>query len=193
MASRLNLLFQAAPRQYLERTVLFTHELTTPDALAAMRHRLTHHIDLQPLGTRSSAQVLTALHLYADTPLTSYFAVPGTSILIPRNDPPFRFVFLPEFSRCRLLVRAEGEDWLKLQVEEGLAGRMLPAEAQKDSPYLDSFAYWDYMTNYSVGQVQATAVLVKEPSQPWIIFMQHITGNKGQEVVSNLFWRSLRY
>jgi hypothetical protein len=193
MASRLNLLFQAAPRQYLERTVLFTHELTRPDALAAMRHRLTHHIDLQPMGTRSSAQVLAALHLYTDTPLTSYFAVPGTSVLIPRNDSPFRFVFLPEFSRCRLLLRAEGDDWLKLQVEEGLAGRMPPAEAQKDSPYLDSFAYWDHTTGHLVGRIGATAVLVKEPNQPWTVFMQQIAGNPGQEVVGNLFSRPLRY
>ena len=193
MASRLNLLFQAAPRQYLERTVLFTHELTTPDALARMRHRLTHHIDLQPVGIRSSAQVLAGLHLYSDAPLTSYFVVPGTSIFIPRQDSPFRFVFLPEFSRCRLLVRAEGDSWLKLQLEEGLAGRMPPAEAQPNSPYLDSFAYWDYATAHGGSRTGATAVLVKEPNQPWTVFMQQITGSGGQEVVGNLFSRPLRY
>lgn len=193
MASRLNLLFQAAPRQYLERTVLFTHELTSPQALALMRHRLTHHIDLQPQGIRSSAQILAALHQYADTPLTSYFVVPGVSTLIPRGDSPFRFVFLPEFSRCRLLVRAEGDDWLRLQIEEGLAGRLPPVEAQPDSPYLDSFGYWDHTTGSMAGRLQATTVLVKEPGQPWTVFMQQITGNPGQEVVSNLFSRQLRY
>lgn len=193
MASRLNLLFQAAPRQYLERTVLFTHNLTSPETLAIMRHRLTHHIDLQPVGIRSSVQVLTALHQYTDTPLVSYSVLPGTSVLIPRGDSPFRFVFLPEFSRCRLLVRAEGDDWLKLQVEEGLAGRMPPAEAAKDSPYVDSFAYWDYTTGHLVGRISATTVLVKESGQPWTVFMQQITGNAGQEVVGNLFSRPLRY
>ncbi|MBV9154973.1 MAG: hypothetical protein JO097_01835 [Acidobacteriaceae bacterium] len=193
MASRLNLLFETAPKQFLEKTVLFTDELTSPESTALMRNRIAHCIDLQPLKGRATAQVLSGVHLYSDTPLTSYFTPPGGSALIPKDDPPYRFVFFPEFSRSRLLVRREGDGWLRLQCEEGLAGSMPAPESQPDSPYLDSFAYWDYTTGHLVGRVRATAVLVKEPNQPWTIFMQQIVGTPGFEVVRSLFSRSLRY
>ncbi len=193
MASRLNLLFQTAPKQFLERTVLFTDELTSPESAALMRNRTAHHIDLQPLKNRATAQVLSGLHLYSDTPLTSYFAPRGGSILIPKHDPPYRFVFFPEFSRSRLLLRAEGDAWLRVQCEEGVAGPMPAPESQPDSPYLDSFAYWDYTTGHLVGRIRATAVLVKDQDQPWTIFMQQIVGTPGFEVVRSLFSRTLRY
>jgi hypothetical protein len=193
MASRLNHLFQTAPKQFLEKTVLFTGELATSESLALTRNRIAHHIDLEPLDQRVNARVLTGLHLYSDTPLTSYFVPPGNSILIPRRDPPYRFVFFPEFSRCRLLLRAEGEDWLRVQLEEGLASAVPAAESQKNSPYLDSFAYWDYTTGDLVGTIRATAVLAKERDQPWTIYMQQIVGSLGHEVVRCLFSRPLRY
>lgn len=193
MATRLNLRFQAAPRQFLEKTVLLTDELTVPETAALMRNRIAHHIDLQPLKERAMARVLAGLHLYSDTPLTSYFVPGGGFALIPKNDPPYKFVFFPEFSRCRLLLRREGHDWLRIECEEGLAGPMPAPESQPDSPYLDSFAYWDYTNGPLVGRICATAVLCKERDQPWTIFMQQIVGTPGFEVVRLLFSRPLRY
>jgi hypothetical protein len=181
MASRLNLLFQAAPRQFLERTVLFTDELVTP------RNRIAHHIDIQPLKERATARVLAGLHLYSDTPLTSYVVAPGEPALVPKDNPPYRFVFVPEFTQCRLLLRAEGADCLRLDCEAKLGGPVPAAES------LDSFAYWDYTGGDLVGAIRATAVLVKEPGQPWTIFMQQIVGTPGHEVVRRLFSRPLRY
>jgi hypothetical protein len=181
MASRLNLLFHAAPKQFLERTVLFTHELTAP------RNRITHHVDIQPLEKRAIARMLEGLHLYTDTPLASYFVPPGEPVLIPKVNPPYRFVFMPEFTCCRLLIRPEGPDWLRVECETGLIGPMPPAET------LDSFAYWDYTSGDLVGAIRATAVLVKEPNAPWTMFMQQIVGTPGHEVVRQLFSRPLRY
>lgn len=193
MACRLNLLFQSAPKQFLQKTVLFTDELTAPASLKLMRNRIAHHIDIQPLKDRATARVLAGLHLYSDAPLGSYFLFPGAVVLIPKHDPPYRFVFLPEFSRCRLLLRGEGDEWLRLEYEENLAGPMAPAEADRNSRYLDSFAYWDYTTGDLVGRIRATAVLVKEPDQPWTVFMQQIVGTPGHEVVRTVFSRPLRY
>lgn len=193
MASRLNLLFQTAPRQFLEKTVLFTDELGTAESLALTRNRIAHHIDLTPLNVRAIARVLTGLHLYSDTPLTSYFVQPGSSALIAKKDPPYRFAFLSEFTCCRLLVRTDGDDWLRLQVEEGLAGSMPAPESQPESPYIDSFAYWDYTAGHLVGHIRATAVLVKEQDRPWTVYMQQIVGTAGHEVVRKLFSKTLRY
>src|SRR5215472_13112123 len=105
MASRLNLRFRSAPRQFLERTVLFTDELSSPSSLSLTRDKIAHHLDLQPLGERATARILTGLHEYSDAPLTSYFVRPGVPILIPKADPPYRFVFFPEFNDCRILLR----------------------------------------------------------------------------------------
>ncbi len=173
--------------------MLFTDQLTSPEAMALLRGRTANHIDLQPLQTRAIAKVLPNLHQYQDSPLTSYFVAPGSFALIPKDDPPFRFVFFPEFGGCRLLVKAEGEGWLRLSVEEGLSGRVPPAETQRDSPYVDSFAYWDYTGGILVGRIRATAVLVKEPGQPWSVYMQQIVGTPGFEVVRSLFTKTLRY
>jgi hypothetical protein len=193
MASRLNLLFQTAPKQFLEKTVLLSDELTSAEAQELMRNRIAHYIDIQPLQERTTARVLAGLHLYSDTPLRSYFVSPGRVTIIQKNDPPYRFVFLPEFNHCRLLIRAEGDEWLRLECEEGLAGPVLPRELEKDSPYLDSFAYWDYTRGELVGRIRATAVLVKEQNQPWTVLMQQIVGTPGHEVVRSVFSRTLRY
>ncbi|HEY3939074.1 MAG TPA: hypothetical protein VGL97_16705 [Bryobacteraceae bacterium] len=188
MASRLNLLFQTAPRQYLEKTVLFTDELIPTD------HRIAHNIDIQPLKERSTARLLPALHLYSDAHLVSYFVPPGGSILIPKHDPPQRFVFLPEFTCSRLLLKAEGENWLRLYCEQGFVGPVLAPGSQ----YVDSFSYWDHtysdqISGHLVGVIRATAVLVKEQDQPWTVLMQQIVGTAGFEVVRKTFSRALRY
>ena len=192
MSARLNLLFQTAPQQFLEKTVLFTDELTSPESMALMRNRIAHHLDLQPLKECATTRVLSGLHLYSDAPLTSYFVPPGGSIPIPKNDPPYRFVFFPEFTSSRLLLRAD-EDWLRLQCEQDLAGPIPAPESQPDSPYLDSFAYWDYTTGHLVGRIRATALLIKQPEKPWTMFMQQIVGTPGFEVVRSLLSRALRY
>ena len=189
MASRLNLRFQTAPRQFLEKTVLFSDELTSPEATALMRHRIAHHIDIQPLKERSTARVLSSLHLYADTPLTAYFVPPSGSTIIAREEPPYRFVFFPEFNGARLLVRTEGENWLRLDCEQNLGGRV----PEPESPYCDSFAYWDHTGGDLVGRIRATLVLVKETGHPWSAIMQQIVGTPGFEVVRRVFARRLRY
>jgi hypothetical protein len=193
MASRLNLLFQNAPKQFLERTVLFTDELTSPESTALMRHKQMHHVDLQPLQTRSSARVLPNINAYADMPLTSYFVPAAGYALIPKEEPPARFIFLPEFVGCRLLVRPEETTLLRIECEQGLNGSLPPIESQKDSHYVDSFAYWDYTRGHLVGRIRATAVLVKEPGEPWTVYMQQIVGTPGFEIVRSLFSRPLRY
>jgi hypothetical protein len=137
MASRLNLLFQIAPRQFLERTVLFSDGLTSPESSVLLRHRIAHHIDLEPVQTRCSARVLPNINSYADAPLASYFVPPAGSVLIPREDPPCRFVFFPEFVGCRLLVRPEEAAWLRIDCEQGLGGAMPAAESQKGSVFVD--------------------------------------------------------
>lgn len=193
MASRLNLLFQNAPKQFLERTVLFTDELTSPESKALMQHKQVHHIDLEPVQTRSSARVLSNINAYTDLPLTSYFVPPSGYALIPREDPPCRFVFFPEFVGCRLLVRPEETTWLRVECEQGLSGSVPPAESQQDSRYIDSFAYWDYTRGHLVGRIRATTVLAKEPGEPWTVYMQQIVGTAGFELVRELHWRKLRY
>ncbi len=193
MASRLNLLFQTAPKQFLERTVLFTNELTSPESTALTQHRQVHFIDVQPIDTRTAARVLPNINAYSDLPLASYFIPPAGSALVPTENPPCRFVFLPEFVGCRILVRREGTGWLRFDCEVGLTGRVPPAESQKDSVYLDSFAYWDHTYGHLVGRIRATTVLVKETGEPWTIYMQQIVGTPGFEVVRQLISRKLRY
>lgn len=193
MASRLNLLFQIAPKQFLERTVLFTDELTSPESESSTRHRQVHNIDLEPVQTRCSAKILPNINAYSDTPLTSYFVPPSGFALIPKENPPHRFVFLPEFVGCRLLVQREEADWLRLHCEQGLAGVVPPAESRQGSKYVDSFAYWDYTYGQLVGRIRATAVLVKDPGEPWTVYMQQIVGTPGFEVVRQLVSRKLSY
>ena len=194
MGSRLNQLFQTAPKQFLERTVLLTDEFGSPESTALLRHKQVHCIDIVPLDDRrASGRILPSVNAYADMPLLSYFVAPATFALIPKEDPPCRFVFLPEFVESRLLLRAEGSDWLRLECERGLAGAMPAPESQPNSQYLDSFAYWDYTRGHLVGRIRATAVLVKEPDESWTMYMQQIVGTPGYEVVRQLFWRRLHY
>jgi hypothetical protein len=193
MACRLNLLFATAPQQFMERTVLFTDELTSPGAVALMRDRIAHHFDLQPANNRATAQVLAGQHLYRDTPLAGYFLPPRGSTVIPKDDSPYRFVFLPEFTCCRLMVRPEGDDWLRLELEQGLMSPVPPIEAELGSRYIDSFSYWDYTSGHLVGKIRATAVLLKEQGLPWTILMQQIVGTPGFEQARMLTTRALRY
>ncbi len=193
MACRLNLLFQSAPRQFLERTVLFTDELASPASLSLTRNRIAHHLDIQPLNERATTRVLSGLHQYTDAPLTSYFIPPGVSILIPREDPPYRFVFVPEFNSSRILLSAESGALLRVECERNLSGPMPAPELAPGSRYLDSFAYWDHSGGDLVGRIRATAVLAKEPGKPWTIFMQQIVGTPGLELVRRLETRPLRY
>jgi|GEM_PF-5437735 len=183
MASRLNHLFQIAPGAFLERIVLFMDGLNTPAATTRMRDKITHFIDLESAGRNARARVLAGHHLYQDAPMLSYFVPPTGFTLIPREDPPHQLVFLPEFTRCRLLISADGTDWLRLQLEENLNSKVPPP----DSKYLDSFAYWDQTGNDLIGVVRATAILVKQAGQPWTIIMQQIVGNAGHEVVRQTF------
>lgn len=192
MASRLNLLFSAAPQQFLERTVLFCDRLTSEESLSVMRNKLTHFIDFEPLQLSANARVLAGLHEYQDTPLASYFVPPAGTLLLPKNNSPHRFVFMPEFSSARLLVATDGE-LLKLSVEQNLSGVMPAPEKSAGSRYVDSFAYWDHIGNDLVGRVRGTAVLVKDSDEPWTVYMQLIIGIPGHEQVRRLFYRPLNY
>ncbi|SRR5579884_20869 len=193
MASRLNLLFQTAPKQFMERMVLFTHGLTSPESAALTWGKQVHHLDIEPVATRSSVRVLPNINAYADMPLESYFVPAAGFALVPKEDPPCRFVFFPEFAGCRLLVQSKEAGWLRIECETGLGGAMPAPESQKDSRYVDSFAYWDYTRGHLVGRIRATTVLVKDPGEPWTVYMQQIVGTPGHEVVRELHWRRLRY
>ena len=193
MASRLNLLFQTAPKQFLERTVLFTDELMSPESDALLRHKQVHFFDIQALQTRTVARVLKTISEYTVMPLAGYYVPPSGIALIPRDEPPHRFVFFPEFVGCRLMISPEGDDWLKVECEQGLVGSMPAPEKQKDTRCLDSFAYWDHTHGHLVGRIRATTVLVKEPGGPWTAYMQQIVGTAGFEVVRQLYSKTLRY
>jgi hypothetical protein len=193
LASRLNLLFQTAPQKLLERTVLFTDELTSPDSAALLHNKQVHYMDIAPLDRRAIVRVLPNVSAYQDLPLLSYYVPPGGFALIPKEDPPCRFVFLPEFVGGRLLVQPDGDDWLRLECEQGLVGEMPAPESQNDSRYVDSFAYWTYTKGHLVGRIRATAVVMKEPSEPWTVYMQQIVGSMGFEVVRQLFSKKLQY
>ena len=144
MASRLNIRFVSAPKQFLERTVVFSDGLLSAESSALSRNRLTHFFDFEPLKERTMLRVLAGQHLYEnDTHVTGYFVKPGASTMVPRGDTPHPFVFLSEFTCCRLLVRKDGDDWLRLEMEDNLVGRVPAAESGSDSPYTDSLAYWD--------------------------------------------------
>jgi hypothetical protein len=186
MAFRLNHLFQTAPEAVLARTVIFMDGINP----AQMRHKLTHLIDLEPIGKHARARVLTGMHQYQqDSPLQSYYVVPGCATTVPRQNPPCRFVFLPDFTRCRLLISAEGDEgqYLRLDLEENLNGTMPPP----DPKYLDCFAYWDHTNGPLLGIVRGTAVLYKQPDKPWAITMQQIVGIPGDEMVRMVFTRDL--
>ena len=98
MALRLNHLFQTGPIQFLQRTVLFVDGLTSPESTQLMRNKIVHCIDLEPTGQhlQTRARVLPGQHLYQDAPLVSYFVPLAGMCVIPREDPPLNFVFLPE-------------------------------------------------------------------------------------------------
>jgi hypothetical protein len=185
MAFRLNHLFQTAPLNVLARTVIFVDRLHG----AHMRNKLTHFIDLEPTGKHARARVLAGMHEYQqDAPLQSYFVAPGTTTLVPREDPPYRFIFLPEFTNCRLLVSAHGDhgQYLRLQLEENMVGSV-PAPGEG----FNSFAYWDHTTGLLVGVVRGTAVVYKQPGEPWTITMQQIIGIPGDELVRQVFTHQL--
>ena len=109
--------------------------------------------------------------------------------LIPRENPPLRFVFMPEFSGCRLLVSSDGTGSLRLQIEQNLFG-VIPAP--DPAIYADSFAYWDHTGGQLVGVVRATAILVWQPEELWTIYMQQIVGTAGHELVRQTFSRRLK-
>jgi hypothetical protein len=187
MAFRLNHLFQTAPEAVLARTVIFMDGINP----ALMRNKLTHLIDLEPVGKHARARVLSGMHQYEqDSPLQSYYVVPGVVTVVPREDPPYRFVFLPEFTRCRLLISVDGDagQYLRLDLEENLNGTMPPPEAK----FIDSFAYWDHTNGPLLGIVRGTAILYKQPDKPWTITMQQIVGIPGDELVRTTFTRVLQ-
>jgi len=192
MSSRLNQLFQVAPASYLERTVLFTDSLSSHETLALTANRLVHHVDIEPINTRSRVRVLTALHQYSDVPMVSYVVPLVGFALVPKSDPPHDLVFLPEFTCCRLLVRSDG-DWLRLSVDRDLHRMLPPPEAEADSPFCDSVNYWEFIAGDLVGSIRGTAVLAKEPDKQWRFLMQQIVGAAGHEVVRSTFSRDLRY
>jgi len=195
MASRLNQLFQVAPQSYLERTVLFSNDLASFESRSIIANRLIHHVDIEPVNTRSRARLLTSLHQYAqcgDMPMVSYVVPYEGVALVPKEGSPHTLVFLPEFTCCRLLVQ-DDVSWLRLSLEHELT-RMLPSpEEEADSRFCDSINYWEYVTDDLVGSVRGTAVLFKEPNRPWRFAMQQIVGPGGAEVVRKVFSRDLRY
>lgn len=193
MAMRLNQLFQMAPDSYLERTVLFSDALGSPEASAITANCLLAHVDIEPVNTRSKARVLASIHQYLDTPMPSYLVPLTGSILVPVEQTPQRTVFMPEFSCSRLLVQRDGETWLRLSIEQGLHGLLPPPEKEAGSALCDSVNYWEFVTDDLVGRIRATAILFKEDDKPWRFIMQQIAGAPGAEVVRKTWTRELHY
>jgi len=195
MASRLNQLFKVAPQSYLERTVLFSSELSTFESRAISANKLLHHVDIEPVNTRSRARLFPSLHQYAqcnDVPMVSYFVPYQGVALVPKEQTPHTLVFMPEFTCCRLLVQDDGS-WLRLSLEHDLIRMLPPPEEENDSRFCDSINYWEFVTDDLVGSVRGTAVLFKEAERPWRFAMQQIVGPAGAEVVRKVFARDLRY
>jgi hypothetical protein len=195
VANRLNQLFQINPQTYLERTVLFSNGLLSPESQAIMANRLFHHVDIEPLNIRSRARLLPNLHQYfqlGDVPMVSYVVPTEGVALISKNDGQNDLVFIPEFTCCRLLVE-DDEGLLRLSVDRGLVAMSTPPEQEPDSRYCDSINYWEYVTDDLVGVIRGTAILFKSPDQPWRFAMQQIVGATGHEVVRTVFSRDLRY
>ena len=170
----------------MERTVIFVNQLDSPK----MRGKITHYIDLEPTGRHVQARALEGIHQYkADAPLVSYF-VPGAQVaLVKKDNPPHRFVFLPEFTNCRLTITADGTEYLRLQIEQGIHGAVPPPESHPNRQVLDCFSYWDYTKNDAIGVVRGTAVLFQQPGERWHVVMQQIVGIPGNELVRQIFMR----
>ncbi len=194
MASRLNQLFQINPASYLERTVLLSNDLLSPESQDIMANRLIHHVDIEPVNTRSRARLLPNLHQYfqlSDVPMVSYVVPIEGTAQISKTDPQNDLVFIPEFTCCRLLVQ-DDEGLLRLSVDRGLLS-MSPPPEQEHSKYCDSINYFEYLTDDLVGSIRGTAVLFKQPDTRWRFAMQLIVGSAGHEVVHTVFSRDLRY
>lgn len=195
MASRLNQLFLIAPESYLQRTVLFSHDLGTPESFGKMANKLLHHVDIDPLNIRSRARLLNSIHEYfqhSDVPMISYVVPLEGIALVPKEPSPHPLVFLPEFTCCRLLVQDDG-DWLRLSLNREMIQMETPPETEPGSRFCDSINYWEFVEDDLVGIIRGTAVLFKEPQQPWRFAMQQIVGPPGAEVVRKVFARDLRY
>ena len=87
------------------------------------------------------------------------------------------------------MIGSDGPDLLRLQVEENLSGVVPPPDPTK---YLDYVAYWDHIHGELVGVIRGTAILHKQPGEPWMITMQQIVGSAGHEVVRQSFSRPLK-
>ena len=193
MASRLNHLFQIAPESYLQRTVLFSNELLSPESYQIMEGRTVHSVDIEQVNTRNTRlRLLSSFHQYADQPMFSYVVPVEGIVMAPKNDPPQRLVFIPEFTCCRLLVQ-DDQALLRFSVDRDLVKMTTPPEQELDSRFCDSINYWEFWTNDLVGNIRATAILYKELDKPWRFMMQQIVGPPGAEVVRKLFTRDLRY
>jgi hypothetical protein len=195
MASRLNQLFQIAPDSFLERTVLFSHELASFESRSLMANKLVHHVDIDPIGTRSRVRLFPAIHQYfqhADVPMLSYVIPMEGFALVPKHEPPQKLVFLPEFTCCRLLVQ-DDEGLLRFSLDHDLKSILPPPEDEPDSRFCDSINYWEFVTSDLVGVIRGTAILFKELEQPWRFVMQQIVGPPGAEVIRQVFSRDLRY
>ena len=192
MASRLNHLFQIAPQSYLERTVLFSNDFLSPESYQIMEGRTVHSVDIEPVTTRTRLRVLPSFHQYADQPMFSYVIPLEGVTMVPKDDPPQRLVFIPEFTCGRLLVQ-DDQALLRFSVERDLLKMLPPPEQEPGSRFCDSINYWEFWTKDLVGNIRATALLYKELNKSWRFMMQQIVGPPGAEVVCKLITRDLRY
>jgi hypothetical protein len=88
-----------------------------------------------------------------------------------------------------LLISADGDNTLKLRIEENLSGKVPPPDPAR---YLDSFAYWDHTEGDLVGVIRGTALIYKAAGEPWKITMQQIVGTAGHELVRRTTTRPLK-
>ncbi len=195
MATRLNQLFLISPESFLNRTVLFSNDLATPESFRLMANKLLHHVDIEPVTNRSRVRLLTGINEYSqhsDVPMLSYVVPMEGVALVPKEGSPHTLVFIPEFTCCRLLVQ-DDEQWLRFSLNRDMFRIETPPETEQGSRYCDSINYWEFVERGLVGNIRGTAILFKQPEKPWRFAMQQIVGPAGAEVVRKVFARDLRY
>lgn len=193
MASRLNVLFRNAPRQFLERTVVFTEALYEPECQAPLRTRGINFYDLEPMGPHARLTVLAGLHLYQDATISGYFLPAGGAVYLPATDGPHQFAFLTSFLNARLWVAREGPELIRLFHDESGVGDLPRSMLAPTEAMSDGISFSTCVQTHLPGTLQATALLYKPPGEVWRLLVQQIVGVPERELVFRVVERPLRY
>ena len=193
MAARLNQLFRTAPRQYLERTVLFLSSLCEWEYQPLLRTRIVNFFDLDPVGIHSRMIVLSGLHCYTDTPLSGYFLPPGGTVTLPTADGPHVFLFVRDFLNSAIHLSREGDEVIRLYHEEGISRSSMEHGFSHAANISQSIPFYEMIDENSLTPLRASALFYKPQGRPWRLMVQQIAGPEGCEVVLALREKDLDY